>query len=212
MRSALCRFWVWLMLRWGLYYRWSKVYQAVVERPWRRCGPLPKYEAMTELERFLGTLEWREDGLLTLGDAIGSPKSTYWRWRLQHDDHGWLGADCDEFALYAADRIKDMALRGVLAGDGVHYADVYLLTVTWMSKGKPAGHNVCAFRYVGANGVPLWAHVGNWNGGSRVGGFAQIEDVVENILVGGGADECIGWATATPGLKNVHYDNGKGMI
>lgn len=212
MKTKLLRFWIWLMLRCGLYYLWSRVYQRVVERSWNDCGPLPKYESLAGLERTLGRMRWRRDGVLTLGDAIGSPKATYWRHKLRHDDRGWMGFDCDEFALYAADRVRDMALRGVLAGEGVSYADVYLLTITWVADGKPGGHNVCAFRYVGADGVPQWAHLGNWNGGRRVAGFLSLEDVVLNVLAGGGADVCLGWATATVGLKRVHYDNGKGLI
>lgn len=211
MRAWIFRAWVWIALRLGVYYWWSRIYQRVVERAWFKCGALPRYERLEDLERFLGSVKWRKDGLLTLGDAIGSPAAFYWRWVLHHNDHGLMGADCDEFAFYAADRMRDMALRGVLAGLGVHERYIYLLTVVWRIGGKAGGHNVCLYRYVEPDGGVRWAHVGNWNGGRSVKGFMTERDAVIDVLRGAGADECVGWALATPKLKRVCYHDGKGI-
>lgn len=212
MRAWIFRLWVWFALKVGVYYWWSKVYQRYTGWPYRKCGPLPKYDRLEDLERFLGSIKWEKDGLLALYDAIDSPKATYWKWVLRVDDRGLMGRDCDDIALLAADRIKDMALRGVLACLGVHARFVYLLTVIWRAGGKAAGHNVCLYRYVEPDGSIRWAHVGNWNAGRSVTGFVAPENAVRDVLRGAGADECVGWAMATLDLKLVCYNDGKGML
>lgn len=204
--NVLFRFWVWLMLRCGFYYSWSKVYQRVVDGAFRKCL-LPLYDSVEELEAFLGSMQWIKDGLLSLGDAIGLPQATYWRHKLGYRHRGFIGCDCDEFALYAADRMANMYRRGVLNDMGV--ADIYLLTVTWIKNGKSGGHNVCLFSYVDQAGKWRWAHLSNWNGGRMIGGFLSVVDAVGGVLNAAGADACLGWATATPTLKRAQYGSGK---
>ena len=203
MKVRFLRFWVATVLRGRLYYLWSKVYQATFEK-WAHNVELLSYKSVKALEETLGRMKWKRDGPWQLWDAIGGPKATY----SKHLSHKEVG-DCDEYALYAADRLRDMAVRGVLVDKGIKRDEIYVLTIPWVDlKGKAGGHNVCAFKYRDADGVN-WAHVSNWYKGEVQWNKGSLKCVIREVLVG---RTSLGWAIATPELKLVKYGNGKEVV
>ena len=175
MKIRFLRFWVATVLRGRLYYLWSKLYQATRER-WASSVRLPSYGSIGALEETLSRMKWFRDGLWELGDAIGGPKATYAKYIASSK----TAKDCDEFSLYAADRLRDMVTRGVLTDKKIKRDEIYLLTVPWVDKGgKAGGHNVCAFKYGNK-----WAHVSNWWHGKVQWDKGSLNDVIREVLNG----------------------------
>ena len=112
-----------LVLKYRLYYLWSKVYQWVWERKYRDYQ-LSSIDSMAYLEEFISRMEWREDTGWMLWDAISLPQATCARWK-----NGEKAGDCDDISLYAVNRMEDMFMKGKLN----KMSPMGLLSVPWIT-------------------------------------------------------------------------------
>lgn len=184
---------IWFMLKCRIYYTWSSFYQATFER-YSKKVKLPEYDSIEELENVLGRMKWVKDGIWELGDAIGSPQATYFKY--YHNSK--QAKDCDEFAIFAASRLRNMKDRCKLSKD---VRAIGMLSVPWHGPKGIGGHNVCVFSYV-TNEVEKWAYLGNWYQGKARYGFASLNEVAIEVL---GGNTSLGWAFVNEKLELLKY-------
>jgi len=190
--TTFLRILFWVAINSRLYYLWSKFYQSTFER-WAKNVVLPVYGSLLELEADLSKMKWIADGFWELGDAIGSPQATY----VKYLKESKLAKDCDEFAIYAVDRIEEMKSRGLLSS----IRSVGILSVPWHGPKGTGGHNVCAISYIDED-TEKWAYVGNWYHGQTQWGFASLTAVASEIV---GNNVSLGYGFANNKLKLLKY-------
>jgi len=153
MMTLLYKIGLTFVLRWNLYFLWSRIVRLFTYR-WR--GYLPVELEATQLQRFLNRQTWRKDPWWQLGDAIDWPRLFVRRGC----------GDCDEFAVTALDKGR----HGV-TWENDHYMPYGLLTVVY----DGGGHNVALFKTTDGKSL---LHMGNWG---IHGPFETIEAAVANI-------------------------------
>ena len=189
-------FWLWFITR-G-YYLWSKFWRWVLEGKYLGT-PMTQYANIGQLESALGAMKWKQDDIKGMFDVISRPEKVEQIWRLSGGDRekAQVG-DCDEFAIYAADRIRDMIER-----NRASLETPYFMTVNWLGeKGEFHGHNICAYYDKTAE---KWSHIGNWFSGKAQPAFDSLDGIAEwfanNYRDGDGT--LLAWAVATPDLKLI---------
>jgi hypothetical protein len=183
----ICRafFWFWFVTR-G-YFWWSKFWRLILEK--KGGVKMTDFAGIGQLEQRLAEFKWRRDPLAGSLDVISRPETV----ERIYQDHKASGAegqpevgDCDDFAIYAADR--------VLASAAIPM-EAYLLTINWFDdQGKWHGHNVCALK----RGWDDWGHIGNWHRGRARWGFTSLHELALDIT---GDGVLIAWASATVRLQ-----------
>lgn len=189
---------VWLVLRCRLYFFWSKIYRFLFERKYNDIV-LPKLHSIDTLSLLLGNMVWTKDKWWMLGDAISTAKAVYWR-HLKGDPVG----DCDDFAMFAMDRIKDMINRDI----DTPIFNSHFLTCTWMDKNnKVKGHNVCVFYYKNKLMIsPRCGYIGNWFQGNPHDNFKGVKEIVQDILMRK-KGRLLGWSITDKNLKLIRYES-----
>lgn len=193
-KLAIARFGFWIWVAPGGYYLWSKFWRALLERKYRK-QKLQQYAHLDQLVAALAHMSWTEDPLKGVFDVISTPQKVeaiFQLARLQ-DQKPRIG-DCDEFAVYAADRIADLRQRNQVT------FTPFFMTINWFDKdGVFHGHNICALER--ANGE--WGHMGNWFSGTPQWGFKSAHDIAEWFAYRNprdGEGQLIAWALANPDL------------
>ena len=209
MKKFIFKILTWFSLRCRLYYVWSKVYRWLYERGHPRLPPFDDYGS---IEILTGRMKWRRDTWLMLWDAVSAPEATYTRFCTGED-----AGDCDDIALWAINRLHDIAYRNgrtLRSPERAPFiscdlASFGLLSVPWIKDGKIGGHNVGVFRHRVGDGWE-WCHVSNWYGGQIKFGFSSLPAVVEDVLSGEYGlytpkAESLGWAVADLNLRLREY-------
>jgi hypothetical protein len=198
MKLAFLRavFWLWFITR-G-YYLWSKLWRFLLEGKYKDT-PLTQYATLGQLESALGAMKWTEDDLKGVFDVISLPEKVEQIYRLSGGDREKAKVgDCDEFAIYAANRIRDLVERR-----RANLATPYFMSINWLGeKGEFHGHNICAYFDKTEN---KWGHIGNWFSGQAQLHFFSLDEIAEWFANNhrDGAGTLIAWAVATPDLKLV---------
>jgi hypothetical protein len=204
---AILRFFTKVVLKWKLYYLWSKVYRRLFEDKYKNMS-IPDFDDLDSISSVLKKMKWKADDWRTLGDAISYPEAVWARYIMNEPVH-----DCDEFSIFAAKAIENLLAKQSYVDIG---RVVGVLSMPWQVDGKKwkvGGHNVCAFTYK-RNNVFYWAHVGNWYGGKvqytskRGNWYRDLSDIVKDVV---GDNMSLGWAFATTDLKLMRFENGKSI-
>jgi hypothetical protein len=189
----------WLFFRLRIYYKISKTYQRLQLRWPLLVLQLPQFDNLQDLETVLGKMKWRKDTVFQWFDTFEHPKVIWEKYQLDPEKGV---EDCDGFAIFAADRLRDMMRRGVRIGDNRKILGVYVMTVTWMkSSSSIAGHNVCLVKYYDPNLDTIkFGNIGNWFHGKFWDGFDNPWDIACAVTSGKDLVQC---AIATPRLRLI---------
>jgi hypothetical protein len=176
----------WLVFKTRLYYVWSRFYRWAFERKYRTTE-LTQFDSLAELEKALGEMVWTQDPIKGVLDVVSSPQKVEYIWRYGDQEVG----DCDEFAVYAADRIQDMISRAV-----VELEQPRFVSVNWFDEeGTHHGHNICIFFDPAKK---AWGHIGNWFSGQAQMHFDDPKDIADWFA---GDGQLIAFAIARPDLR-----------
>lgn len=195
--QAVAPFFVGLYLR-HVYRRWSRLYRWLWERQYRNVA-IPDYLSFLDIAMTLRRMKWVADGPKQLWDAISTPEAV--QWRLDNLPGREVG-DCDEHAIYIADRIVSAQKKGSFADKNL--VEVCFVTITWIvpATGEMGGHNVCGLKWKFLDremygymdyGMPIMASL-SW------------DEVAEAVRVRySGAQEVVslGWSRHTPTLDFI---------
>lgn len=189
--ASACRIAVMLHMRLDLYRIKSTLYRHVWETQYRDY-PVRTYRSFKELAVFLRTLTWVADSWKQMWDAISYPGKVEYVGTVGDRKVG----DCDEFAIYACTAVN----QSVKSGKFDTLASARLLTITWLEKYTPGGHNVCLLelpqelpsrRYAYMDyGMPVY--------------FSTVPAVVRGVLDRyTNAGVCIGWTISDSDTLHV---------
>lgn len=180
---------LWFAFNLRFYYTWSRLVRVFLNFKYGDTT-IPPMQNIDELIGTIRRMKWRPDPWWQLWDAIGTAEATFARFK-----KGEHVGDCDEFAVFCADRLIEMNSRKAPTF-GRSLLGVYVLSVPYMKmNGKLGGHNVCAFRYAQDNGAKVWGYVSNWDGGTPVlGQWATLHGLIKDVAVKGNANEVLAWS------------------
>lgn len=104
--------------------------------------------------------------------------------------------NCDEHAIYAVDRLADLARR-----DRDRGMRPMLMTVGWIDEdGARRLHNMAIFYDTERR---CWCHLSNWWQAVPQRGYESPAQIAQSVVKYGGGGTLIGWACATPDLQLV---------
>lgn len=162
-----------LYIRLHIMRFWSIVHAWLFERDTQ--APLKRFDSISDLAKFVGTLKWRADTWKDLWDSVSSIGAIMWRALYAP---GRAIGDCDEFGRLIACSIRnELWINPQWNGGGAH--DAKLLTVMWRSaSGAYEGHNVALLEYGRFTGRKAYAYM---DYGLPSDKRSTIEEVVADI-------------------------------
>lgn len=198
----LVRFGCWLVLDLRIYYLWSRLGRRLYEKDFVK-KPIREYTNEDELQMTMERWVWRRDPFWQLFDMISCPAYV----EFQADNQRPVG-DCDDFSVYAAQALQQIAQKqGGIGGKVI--AEISILTVPWMEKnGTISGHNVCVFRWLEQTKGWHWAWVSNWYDckiqWNHPSGqtFEGPGEIAAHMCIQADATN-LRWARVTPDLRRV---------
>ena len=189
MKLFLCKIGFHIVISSGLYYLWSRLFRFLFERKYKNTE-LTKFNYLQELEKALSEMIWTQDLIGGIVDVISSPQKVEYIWKNKDKKVG----DCDDFAIYASNRLEEMKFRKVSK------FKPYLMTINWLDKdNKFHGHNICLFFNPATK---KWGHIGNWFSGKAQMGFGSpVAIALWFAEQGGVGGRLIGYSVVSSNLK-----------
>lgn len=195
-------FWVWIFVRSGGYYLYSRMMRWMLEHKHRKGNPpIRIYRDYPELLDAAYRWQWDSDKWYEGYDVISYP----WTTQARINDPDPKIGDCDDWSMYLCHVLPQVESKTGLLGES-KCVGFRVLTVCYMDRttGEYGGHNVCLFAIRRNDSSWFFGHASNWRKAQLITSYKYIKskmnepyvsitEIVEDIC---GPDKInLGWAT-----------------